>query len=195
MSLLFGPSWPSLMPTSDRPKPLAASAGGPDLAVPCLAFSTGCDEPRRMKVRMNYDGWLTLPTGVRRKLDLSTGVQLELELVGGSVALTPTDQVSLANRPAAEPGIMAPSKVQPSVPEPAAVAAPAPVAKRGPGRPQKAAAAPAALPPSLKARGRRMAASDVRPAAPQSASNVVPSPAARRGPGRPRKTPLSPAAE
>ena len=60
------------------------------------------------KVRMNYDGWLALPKGVRRKLGLSTGAQLELELVGGSVVLTPTDQVALADRPAAEPVITAP---------------------------------------------------------------------------------------
>jgi bifunctional DNA-binding transcriptional regulator/antitoxin component of YhaV-PrlF toxin-antitoxin module len=178
------------------PGPLAASAMGPYLAASSLAFPTRRYEPRRMpKVHMNYGGWLTLPTGVRRKLGLSTGAQLELELVGGSVVLTPTDQVALAARPAAEPVITAPSGVQPTAPEPAAVAAPAPVAKRGPGRPRKAAAAPAVLPPSLKARGRRMAASDVRPAAPQSALNVVSSPAAKRSPGRPRKTPTPPAAE
>ena len=147
------------------------------------------------KVRMNHDGRLALSTSVRRKLGLSPSAQLELELIGGSVVPTPADQVALADRPAAEPVIAAPSGVRPTAPEPAAVAAPAPLAKRGPGRPRKAATALAVLPPSLKARGRRMAASDVRPAAPRSALRVVPSPAAERGPGRPRKTPTPPAAE
>ena len=147
------------------------------------------------KVRVNHDGRLALPAGVRRKLGLGPSAQLELELVGGSVVPTPADQVALADHPAAEPVIAAPSGVRPTAPEPAAVAAPAPLAKRGPGRPRKAAMALAVLPPSLKARGRRMAASDVRPAAPRSASRVVSSPAAKRGPGRPRKTPTSPAAE
>ena len=147
------------------------------------------------KVRMSHDGRLALPASVRRKLGPSPSAQLELELVGGSVVLTPTEQVALADRPAAEPVIAAPSEVQPTAPEPAAVAAPAPLAKRGPGRPRKAAMALAVLPPSLKARGRRMAASDGRPTAPRSALRVVSSPAAKRGPGRPRKTPTSPAAE
>ena len=147
------------------------------------------------KVRMSHDGRLALPTGVRRKLGLGPSAQLELELVGGGVVLTPTDQVALTDRPAAEPVVVAPSEVQPTAPEPAAVAAPAPLAKRGPGRPRKAAMALAVLPPSLKARGRRKAASDVRPAAPQSALRVVSSPAVKRGPGRPRKTPTPPAAE
>ena len=147
------------------------------------------------KVRMNHDGRLALSTSVRRKLGLSPSAQLELELVGGGVVPTPTDRVAPADRPAAEPVIAAPSEVQPTTPEPAAVVAPAPLAKRGPGRPRKAAMALAALPPSLKARGRRTAASDVRPAAPRSALRVVSSPAAKRGPGRPRKTPTSPAAE
>ena len=148
------------------------------------------------KVRVNHDGRLALPASVRRKLGLGPSAQLEFELVGGGVVPTPADQVALADRPAAEPVIAAPSEVRPTAPEPAAaVAAPAPLAKRGPGRPRKAAMALAVLPPSLKARGRRTAASDVRPAAPRSALRVVPSPAAERGPGRPRKTPTSPAAE
>src|SRR4051794_18015434 len=42
------------------------------------------------KVRLSYDGWLALPAAEREKLGLSTGHQLELELVGGAVVLRPT---------------------------------------------------------------------------------------------------------
>ena len=40
-------------------------------------------------VRLNYDGWLALPAGVRQKLRLSAGDQLELELVEGGIMLRP----------------------------------------------------------------------------------------------------------
>ena len=41
------------------------------------------------KVRLSYDGWVALPAAVRKKLGLSAGYQLELELVGGAIVLRP----------------------------------------------------------------------------------------------------------
>src|SRR5690348_13716901 len=98
------------------------------------------------KVRLSYDGWLALPVAVRKKLGLSTGYQLELELVGGAIVL----------RPAGAPGpVPAELPATPPVVEalpPAAAPEPAPAPKRGPGRPRKVPAA-VALPPGLRARG------------------------------------------
>jgi hypothetical protein len=181
---------PSALPTCIRLTPaLAAAAAGPYLAAPCSASATCSHEPRRMpKLRVYHDGWLALPAAVRRKLGLSTGAQLELELTGG-VVLRPPRGPDAADIPPAEPVTTAPSQTQPPEPKPAATATLAPVVKRGPGRPQKTATAPAALPPSLKARGRRMTAPPARPAAPQPTSTPASPSAARRGPGRPPKTP------
>src|SRR3954468_6433052 len=41
------------------------------------------------RIRINYDGWLALPTAVRQKLGLTTGDQLELELAAGIIVLRP----------------------------------------------------------------------------------------------------------
>jgi AbrB family looped-hinge helix DNA binding protein len=105
------------------------------------------------KVRLSYDGWLALPPAVREKLGLSTGHQLELELVGGAIVLRPAD--------AAGPAPAEPAATRPPVGAlpPATAPDPVPTVKRGPGRPRKVPAA-VALPPNLRARGaRRKAAS------------------------------------
>ena len=106
------------------------------------------------KVRLSYDGWLALPAAVRQKLGLSTGHQLELELVGGAIVLRPAG--------AAGPVPTEPAATLPPVETPPPVAAtpePVPAPKRGPGRPRKVPVA-VALPPGLRARGgRRKAAS------------------------------------
>ena len=100
------------------------------------------------RVRINYDGWLSLPAAVRRELGLGTGDQLEVELVDGGVVLRPV-----------RPGVaaVAPAPVataEPSVPAtPPAAAAAAPMVKRGPGRPRKTPLP--VVPPTLKARGGR----------------------------------------
>jgi AbrB family looped-hinge helix DNA binding protein len=92
------------------------------------------------RVRINYDGWLALPTAARQKLGLSTGDQLELELSDSGIFLRPV-RSGAAAKPAREP-------VAPELP-PAA----APIVKRGPGRPRKTSLP--AVPPTLKARGGR----------------------------------------
>jgi len=109
------------------------------------------------KVRINYDGWLSLPTVVRQKLGLSTGDQLELELTAGSIVLRPV-------RSGAAEAIPAPvATAEPSVPAtPPAAAAAAPMVKRGPVRPRKTPLP--VVPPMLKARGgKRKAAVTAEP--------------------------------
>ena len=106
------------------------------------------------KVRLSYDGWLALPAAVRKKLGLSTGCQLELELAAGAIVLRPAGAAGpVPAEPAATlPPVGAPPPVE-ATPEPV------PAPKRGPGRPRKVPVA-VALPPGLRARGgRRKAAS------------------------------------
>src|SRR5918911_4730728 len=96
------------------------------------------------RVRINYDGLLSLPTTVRQKLGLSTGDQLELELSDGSILLRPVRSRTSADEAAPAPATTA----EPSVPAtPPAAAAAAPTVKRGPGRPRKAALP--VMPPTL----------------------------------------------
>ena len=57
-----------------------------------------------MQVRVNYDGWLALPAAVRRKLGLSTGDRLDLELSDGGVLLRPVHpDAEAAPRPTTAP--------------------------------------------------------------------------------------------
>jgi AbrB family looped-hinge helix DNA binding protein len=107
------------------------------------------------RVRINYDGWLSLPAAVRRELGLGTGDQLEVELADGGVVLRPVRPGAAAVVPA--------SAAEPSVPAtPPAAAAAAPMVKRGPGRPRKTPLP--VVPPKLKARGgKRKAAATTEP--------------------------------
>jgi AbrB family looped-hinge helix DNA binding protein len=105
-------------------------------------------------IRVNYDGWLSLPTAVRQKLGLTTGDQLELEVSGGNIVLRPVRSGTTADEAAPEPSVPA---------TPPAAAAAAPVVKRGPGRPRKTPLP--VVPPTLKARGgKRKAAAANGPA-------------------------------
>lgn len=105
-------------------------------------------------VQLRYDGWLTLPAAALKKLALSTGDHLEAEVAGGAIVLRPARKSSASERATAKP---VPEAVQPSV------ATPEPAVKRGPGRPRKTPIA--ALPPTLKTRGRRKILSTVEPLA------------------------------
>jgi AbrB family looped-hinge helix DNA binding protein len=104
------------------------------------------------KVRINYDGWLSLPAAVRQKLGLTTGTELELELSDGSIVLRPVRSDPAAEQPAPEPMATAEPPVS-AAPELPAAAAASPIVKRGPGRPRKTALP--VLPSTLKARGGR----------------------------------------
>src|SRR4051795_2946424 len=111
------------------------------------------------RIRINYDGWLSLPTAVRQKLGLSTGDQLELELADGGIVLRPVRSGTTAEQAAPAPGATAEPSVSAAPP---AAAAAAPIVKRGPGRPRKTELP--VIPPTLKARGgRRKAATAIEP--------------------------------
>ena len=40
-------------------------------------------------LKLHYDGWLVLPAGLRRTLELESGDRLEAELVDGAIVLRP----------------------------------------------------------------------------------------------------------
>jgi AbrB family looped-hinge helix DNA binding protein len=105
-------------------------------------------------VQLRYDGWVTLPAAALKKFGLSTGDRLEVELTGDAIVLRRAQKASASERATVEPVLAA---AQPQV------ATPEPVVKKGPGRPRKTPAA--ALPPTLKTRGRRKTASTVEPLA------------------------------
>ncbi len=94
------------------------------------------------KIRIHYDGWITLPARARQALRLQAGDELEAEVKGGALVLQPIAKSS-------------PKKVDaPAAPAPERAAAPAssaPARKRG--RPRKVAAP--TPPPAIKSRGRR----------------------------------------
>jgi bifunctional DNA-binding transcriptional regulator/antitoxin component of YhaV-PrlF toxin-antitoxin module len=96
------------------------------------------------KVQLRYDGWVSLPADALKKLGLDTGDRLEVEVTNGAIVLRRAQKANAPGRATAEPVLEA---AEPPVP--------APVVKRGPGRPRKTPVA--ALPPTLKTRGRRKA--------------------------------------
>jgi bifunctional DNA-binding transcriptional regulator/antitoxin component of YhaV-PrlF toxin-antitoxin module len=106
------------------------------------------------KVQLHYDGWVTLPAAALKKLDLATGDRLEVELTPDAIVLRRAQKASAPERANAEPVPVA-AQAPVTSPEPVATVAPSPVVKRGPGRPRKTPTSAAALPPSLKTRGRR----------------------------------------
>ena len=101
-------------------------------------------------VQLRYDGWVTLPAAALKKVGLSTGDRLEVEVTGDAIVLRRAQKSSASERATAKP---VPEAAQPPV------ATPEPAVKRGPGRPRKRPIA--ALPPTLKTRGRRKAVSTV----------------------------------
>jgi AbrB family looped-hinge helix DNA binding protein len=140
-------------PPASSPGPGRSLAVRPSRPYPVGSVPPPSRSPPMPKVRLSYDGWLALPADVRKKLGLSTGHQLELELVGGAIVLR---QAGAAGPVPAEPAAARPPVE--ALP-PATAPDPAPTVKRGPGRPRKVPAA-VALPPNLRARGgRRKAAS------------------------------------
>ena len=82
-------------------------------------------------LKLHYDGWLVLPAGLRRALELESGDRLKAELVDGAIVLRPAKGKRPATRPekVAEPPVAV--SVPTSLPEPPAVA------KRPRGRPRK----------------------------------------------------------
>ena len=103
-------------------------------------------------LKLHNEGWLALPTGLRLKLGLKSGDQLEAELVRGTIVLRPAGRATspqvLPDEPEAEPERAAAPIAGEAKPKPAAKAPPA--ARRAARQP-----AQATLPAALKGRGRR----------------------------------------
>ena len=99
-------------------------------------------------LKLHYDGWLTLPAGLRDLLDLKTGDHLQAELVDGAIVLRPTH----GKRVPAEPE---PAAAMPVVATAAAADTVAAPVKRPRGRPRKVQADPsqAELLPGLEVPG------------------------------------------
>src|SRR4051812_14832164 len=113
MTMITHRSWPD--PISSGP-PFSSLSAEPQGA-PQTRFTKN---PSMTRVRINYDGWLSLPTAVRQKLGLTTVGQLELELADGSIILRPVRSGGAVAAPmpvAAEPSA-------PATPPAAAAAAP-----------------------------------------------------------------------
>jgi bifunctional DNA-binding transcriptional regulator/antitoxin component of YhaV-PrlF toxin-antitoxin module len=124
---------------------------------PCLLLivnRTSAKPSNMSKVQLHYDGWVTLPAAALKKLGLATGDRLEVGLTRDAIVLRRAQKASAAERATAEPVPVA-AQTPVVTPEPVATVAPSPVVKRGPGRPRKTPTSAAALPPSLKTRGRR----------------------------------------
>ena len=113
-------------------------------------------------LKLHYDGWLVLPAGLRRALELESGDRLEAELVDGAIVLRPAKGKRPATRPEKVAELPVAVSVPTSLPE-----APA-VAKRPRGRPRKVPVAPAQAELLL-------------------APAEAPLPSPKRKPGRPRK--------
>ena len=54
------------------------------------------------KVRLNYDGWLSLPAAARRALGVDTGDELNVEAIDGRIVLRPLKPASAAGSSATE---------------------------------------------------------------------------------------------
>lgn len=102
------------------------------------------------KLKLHYDGWLSLPSGMIQQLGLKTGDRLVAELVDSSVVLRPASASATSRRPAGD--TKAPHDSPSTFDEAPPSAEPA---KRGRGRPRKTAGdSGAPRPKPIKARGR-----------------------------------------
>src|SRR6187397_3005363 len=67
----------------------------PTVWSPRLAVLSSCSCPLHFWIeplatlKLHYDGWLTLPAGLRQMLDLKTGDRLQADLVDGTIVLRP----------------------------------------------------------------------------------------------------------
>src|SRR4051794_17587526 len=95
-------------------------------------------------VKLHYEGWVSLPSGLRQKLGLNSGDRLEADLVNGTIVLRPATKAShsvprddLASDP---PAADVPETLTPEATR----------ARRKPGRPRKSEAADELAAPMVK---------------------------------------------
>jgi bifunctional DNA-binding transcriptional regulator/antitoxin component of YhaV-PrlF toxin-antitoxin module len=115
-------------------------------------------------LKVHYDGWLALPSGLRQKLGVGSGDRLEADLVDGTIVLRPaTKGRHPARREEGEEEAAGPAAVTSETLPLTTTATPA---KRKPGRPRKAvdAGGLAPAPAPRKARGRPRKAAALAPA-------------------------------
>ena len=110
-------------------------------------------------LKLYYEGWLALPSGLRQKLGLKSGDRLEAELAGDTIVLRsggrrPTSQPALGDQGKEQPAPTVAPRVGPAKPVPATTIPSTtkvpPAARRTTRQP-----APTTVPPVLKSRGRR----------------------------------------
>ena len=102
-------------------------------------------------LKVHYDGWLSLPAGLRQKLGVGSGDRLEADLVDGAIVLRPAAKTRRpARREEETPEAPAADDASDGPP----LAADAAPAKRRPGRPRKAVDAGETASAPRKARGR-----------------------------------------
>ena len=54
-------------------------------------------------LKVHYEGWVSLPSGLRRELGLSSGDRLEVQLVEGAIVLRPASKARAPRQAAAAP--------------------------------------------------------------------------------------------
>ena len=106
-------------------------------------------------LKLHYDGWLTLPAGLRLALGLNSGDRLEAELVNGALVLRPANKAR--NAAPIVPSVNASVADVPEEPSPEPAAVPA---KRRAGRPRKTEGDGGQTGTGVKARGRPRTATE-----------------------------------
>ena len=109
-------------------------------------------------LKLYYEGWLALPSGLRQKLGLKSGDRLEAELAGDTIVLrrpqATEPQPALGDQGKEQPAPTVAPRVGPAKPVPATTIPSTtkvpPAARRTTRQP-----APTTVPPVLKSRGRR----------------------------------------
>jgi AbrB family looped-hinge helix DNA binding protein len=107
-------------------------------------------------LKVHDEGWLVLPTGLRLKLGLKSGDQLEAELVRGTIVLRRAGRTASPQVLPDEPKAEAAAAPIAGEPKPTSAAASTATAEIPPAaRQTKRKPAQAILPAALKSRGRR----------------------------------------
>jgi AbrB family looped-hinge helix DNA binding protein len=140
-------------------------------------------------LKLHYEGWVSLPSGLRQKLGLSSGDRLEADLVDGAIVLRPAAKTRRPAREAADSPVAdaAPAKRKPGRPRKVADAgelAPAPAPRKARSRPRKAATvlepAPAVLPAVTIGPPKLLKKADLQPKATPADPTAPPADAIRR---------------
>ena len=106
------------------------------------ALSIGNNRGLMPKIKLHYDGWLALPVSIRQRLGVTTGDELQAEVVGSTLRLTANGAAAGALAPEAEDEPAKPTAA-PIAAKPALVRKKTATKPRAPGNLATAAIAPA----------------------------------------------------